>query len=624
MRVRSIALTLVVLAAAACGGPKLPVAVAGPDQTVTVGDLVKLDGSASHDPSNKPLSYTWELVALPAGSHAQLNALLADGSTAVDPSFIADVGGDFIVRLTVRSDAGVSTPSEVKITASAASCGNNLPVAQIGILAPFAVAAPAPMPPMAAAQFIVGNTVQLDGSTSSTLDNQPPCSLNKELFYSWRFVSLPTGANAGFNDAQIVDPSFGLDKAGDYLIELVVKDAAGLTSAAVQVKIVAFDPRVTVPGGSGPYNSLVLDPGTMGTPKIGYFDANQNRAQLAVCTGSCDTAPVWATHTIDDGQALTPPSNNVGSFISLGAAPAGTLYAGYYDATNCRAIYAFSADHGATWTSSPIDPNVACAATARNGQFLSLAVSPATGNPAVAYQYNNNGTRTLRYAVCTAGCTTATPTWVIETVDAANQNTGYFTSVAFDPTSTTANLPAIAYRIDSGNGQVMYAACTAGCDTVGATWTLTTVDSNLGGIGTGLTDGTFASLAFGSKGAPSIAYRDDQAKALRYATCAAGSCTTTAGWATSFVDSGDVGEYPSLALSPAAATLDQPRITYRDANAGALKLASLGPSGWQLTVLDDNNNPRMSSLKLTAKDGVRASYDTNGGNGTLRYVFFGP
>ncbi len=623
MRVRVLALGLVALVAAACS-PKPPVAVAGADQMVIVGELVKLDGSASKDPSGKPLTYQWDIVALPAGSHAVLNALDGNGSTAVNPSFIADVGGDFVIRLVVHSDSGESAPSEVHVTASMASCGNNLPVAQIGIVAPFAVPAPVPAPPMVAAQFILGNTVQLDGSTSSTLDNAMPCMLGKELFYNWRFVSLPTGANASFNDPQVVNPSFSVDTKGEYLAELVVKDSAGLTSAPVQVLIVAFDPRVTIPGGAGTFNSLVLDPGTSGTPKIGFYNNNQRRAQIAICTGTCDTAPQWTTKTIDNGQGLTPASQDVGASISLGASSAGTLYAAYYDATNCRSIYAFSMDHGSTWTPSVIDPNTACAGTMRNGQYLSLAVSPLTGNPAVAYQYNNGTAVTLKYAVCTAGCATATPTWVMSTADAANQNTGFFPSLAFDPTGTTANKPAVAYRIDNNGGSVMYAACTANCDAANATWALTTVDGNLGGIQANPGSGSSASLAFASTGAPAIAYRDDQATALRYASCAAGNCGMTTGWTSTLIDgAGDAGQFPSLAMSAATGTLDQPRITYRQANQQRLMLASQGASGWQLSILDDNGDPRMSSLKLTAKDGVRASYDVGNANG-LRYVFFGP
>jgi hypothetical protein len=267
-----------------------------------------------------------------------------------------------------------------------------------------------------------------------------------------------------------------------------------------------------------------------------------------------------------------------------------------------------------------VDVSAGCGAATRNGQWVSLSVSPVTGNPALAYQYMTTQ-RVLRYAVCTAGCATATPTWVFQNVDATNQNSGFYTSVAFNPTVTTENRPAIAYRLDQG--QLLYAACSAGCDTATGTWALTTVDPTQGGLQTGATDGSGDSLAFASTGAPSIAYRDEQARALRYTVCT-GNCATAGGWSSSIVDSGDVGEYPSLALSSAAATLDQPRITYRDANNNALNLASLGTGGWAISVLDDQGNPRMSSLKLTPKDGVRVSYSDNNNNNGLRYLFFGP
>ncbi len=499
-------------------------------------------------------------------------------------------------------------------------------MAQIGVLSPFAIPAPVATPPDPAAQLLVGQELQLDASTSTSLDLDAPCKLSKQLLFKWRFVSLPLSSNARFNDDQIVNPSFRLDEIGEYLVELVVTDSAGLESVPVRARFVAFDPRVTVPGGSGPYNSLVLDPGTSNTPKIAYYNANQKRAQIAVCTANCDTAPVWATHTIDDGSGLTPSSNDVGAFMSLGVSSTGNLFAGYYDTQNCRSVVAFSTDHGVTWKSYPVDPNTACGNTARNGQWLSLAVSPLTGNPSIAYQYNNNGTRTLKYAVCTANCTSTgtPPTWAFSTADSTNTNTGYYTSLAFDPTGTTENKPAIAYRIDGGGAPVGYATCSAACDTASPTWTLVKVDTNLDTIQIGGQNGTGVSLAFATTGAPSVAYRDEANKALKYAQCAAGSCNMASGWTATTVDGmGDAGEYPSLALSPAAATLNRPRISYRDANNNSLRLASYNGSAWQLMTLDDNGNPRMSSLKLTAKDGVRDSYDNNNFNG-LRYIFFGP
>ena len=43
-----------------------PVADAGPDQTVFVGDTVQLDGSGSSDVDNDPLTFQWSFTTFPA------------------------------------------------------------------------------------------------------------------------------------------------------------------------------------------------------------------------------------------------------------------------------------------------------------------------------------------------------------------------------------------------------------------------------------------------------------------------------------------------------------------------------------------------------------------------------
>ena len=60
-----------------------PVANAGPDQTVTAGDTVMLDGSASFDPDLDPLAFAWTLSSAPAGSVAALSDPGAGRSTAI-------------------------------------------------------------------------------------------------------------------------------------------------------------------------------------------------------------------------------------------------------------------------------------------------------------------------------------------------------------------------------------------------------------------------------------------------------------------------------------------------------------------------------------------------------------
>jgi hypothetical protein len=93
-----------------------PVADAGADQTVAVNDLVQLDGSASSDADNDPLSYAWSFTSLPAGSQAALS-----DTTAVAPSFSADEAGSYVLQLLVNDGAVDSAADRVTVTANATS-----------------------------------------------------------------------------------------------------------------------------------------------------------------------------------------------------------------------------------------------------------------------------------------------------------------------------------------------------------------------------------------------------------------------------------------------------------------------------------------------------------------------
>jgi len=96
-----------------------PVANAGPDQTVQTGDTVQLDGSGSSDPDSDPLSYSWSFVSKPAGS-----AAVFSDPTIINPTFVADVAGDYILELRVGDGRGGSDTDQVTITAHAPPTAN--------------------------------------------------------------------------------------------------------------------------------------------------------------------------------------------------------------------------------------------------------------------------------------------------------------------------------------------------------------------------------------------------------------------------------------------------------------------------------------------------------------------
>jgi hypothetical protein len=89
-----------------------PVADAGGNQVVLVGDTVFLDGSGSYDANGNDLTYSWSLVDKPEGSSAELSF-----PAAVDPIFVADMEGIYTVSLVVNDGIVDSDPSNVTILA---------------------------------------------------------------------------------------------------------------------------------------------------------------------------------------------------------------------------------------------------------------------------------------------------------------------------------------------------------------------------------------------------------------------------------------------------------------------------------------------------------------------------
>jgi hypothetical protein len=168
-----------------------PVANAGPNQTVSVGSKVLLDGSHSTDVDGNPLTYQWSLVGLPSGSLATLT-----GANTVSPSFTVDKAGTYQIRLIVNDGVNDSLPAFVTVTTK-----NTAPVANAG---PNQVVS-------------VGALVHLNGTGSTDIDGDP-------LTYHWSFTTLPIGSSAVLSSLTDPMPTFTVDAPGTYVAQLIVND----------------------------------------------------------------------------------------------------------------------------------------------------------------------------------------------------------------------------------------------------------------------------------------------------------------------------------------------------------------------------------------------------------------
>ncbi|MDH5557704.1 MAG: PKD domain-containing protein, partial [Alphaproteobacteria bacterium] len=168
-----------------------PVADAGADRATSVGQTVVLDGSGSVDPDGDPALFTWEIVAWPAGSLAQL-----DDSHAVRPAFTADMPGDYRIELTLDDGYQTGAPDEVVV-----STGNVAPAADAGD----------------DRSVVQGATVQLDGANSGDANGN-------RISFNWTLVEVPEDSGAAISNPNEARPSFLADLRGEYVVELAAGD----------------------------------------------------------------------------------------------------------------------------------------------------------------------------------------------------------------------------------------------------------------------------------------------------------------------------------------------------------------------------------------------------------------
>jgi hypothetical protein len=335
---------------------RAPIANAGADQSVAVGDTVLLNGSGSSDADGDPLTHQWSFLSRPAGSSATLLA-----ATTAAPSFLADRAGNYVVQLIVRDGTLNSAPDTVLV-----STINTPPVANAG-------------PDQ---EVTEGDTVQLDSSASSDADGDA-------LSFMWSFTSVPSGSSASISDPFLPTPAFETDEDGLYVVQLIVND--GALDSAPDTMTVTANARQSQPSLSLSLQSPLVGIGrtvsgaaTLGAP------APAGGVSVALSSSSATTATVTPS-------ALFIPEGATQALFTVQGIAAGT-------ATISAAATNFptaTIDIGVT--SNLI--SIGAIPTVAPGQTLAFPVSlssPATGTVTITFVSSNPSIATVTPSVVIA------------------------------------------------------------------------------------------------------------------------------------------------------------------------------------------------------------------------------
>ena len=234
---------------------KPPIAVAGPDQVITLPiDSVLLDGRSSSDPDRNISNYLWTKISGPVSSNI---IKPSDSITKVK----ALVTGNYFFELKVTDNGRLSAKDTIQIIVNDPSQPNRPPISNAG-----------------ADQTIIlpSNNVNLDGSGSTDPENNITS-------YAWTKITGPSLfniANANTVQTQVKDLVQGV-----YQIELKVTDAGGLFSKdTVQVNVLPPS-SLCNPGNRPLINAQLVPVGTLSHWRSNITIASANN-KILIAGGS--------------------------------------------------------------------------------------------------------------------------------------------------------------------------------------------------------------------------------------------------------------------------------------------------------------------------------------------------
>ena len=316
----------------------LPVASAGGDIDISVGEPAVLDGSestfcADHNAASRTFGWTFETI--PTDSSLDVSALSDNRSaTAITPNFVPDVPGDYTIALTVSDPSGDSAPD---YTVVRVGVGDDAPTADCGI--------------------------NLSGDLEDTFTFDANGSADPEgarLEYFWSLSSKPTCSSLeseNLYNSGGPRPTLVPDCEGDYSVSLVVSDGIQYSDPVICYAEVGTDdvPPVADPGdnqefgvcadnpfklnGWGSYDldgddityqwsvarvpaessvdDSSFDDRTAADPKVVWDVPGTYIFQLQVYDGVAWSPPELVVYTVDGDAINNSPVANAGESVSI-------------------------------------------------------------------------------------------------------------------------------------------------------------------------------------------------------------------------------------------------------------------------------------------------------------------
>jgi PKD repeat protein len=241
------------------GTNRPPVANAGPDQSVSPGATVRLNGAGSSDPDGHAITYNWSITSSTGP------AVVLSSPTSASPSFTTSGEGTYTFLLTVTDSQGASASDTV--------------VVRVGNLPPVVNAGPDQTVNEGATVTLTGSASDPEGSaltyrwTITGTDGAPPVPLSSPTSTTTRFTPTDNGT---------------------YIVALTATDSQGaMGTDTVTVRVQNVAPRVTATGGE-------LNEGEAFTSSGSYSDPGEDTFTATVDYG--------------DGTGVRPLTLNYGTF----------------------------------------------------------------------------------------------------------------------------------------------------------------------------------------------------------------------------------------------------------------------------------------------------------------------